>query len=254
MAKWFTWGDDVLDAGYAPIPNLLIIHQAELGLTSAEVNLICQAAAYFRQDDTLAPSGRRLAGQMGLTERQVRRVKNSLISKGYLKCTERWSPEGARITDDWDFSGLLVKCRTFMSGYGDTDVRRDGDTDVPTLHYKHTIIHTTPTPSDKNVPPTEIEKVLSELPYWKPEPEADKLWLAEFSIEYPELSAQHIKECRDFNDGRRARHKGDWKNRLRNWMKINRKKEDQGDGQGIRAHKKQPTAAERRAAVESWGK
>lgn len=58
------------------------------------------------------------------------------------------------------------------------------------------------------------------LPYWKPDPEGDVLWLAEFSLEFPDFSLQHIKECRDFHDGRRARHKGDWKNRLRNWMKI----------------------------------
>jgi len=58
------------------------------------------------------------------------------------------------------------------------------------------------------------------LQYWKPDPEGDVLWLAEFSLEFPDFSLQHIKECRDFHDGRRARHKGDWKNRLRNWMKI----------------------------------
>jgi len=62
---------------------------------------------------------------------------------------------------------------------------------------------------------------LQSLPYWKAE-ESDIPWLGEFTGEFPELTAQHIKECRDFWDGRRPRSKGDWKNRLRNWMKKGR--------------------------------
>lgn len=59
------------------------------------------------------------------------------------------------------------------------------------------------------------------LPYWKNE-EEDAAWLVEFTGEFPEITAQNIIECRDFWDGRRARGKGDWKNRLRNWMKKGR--------------------------------
>lgn len=100
--------------------------------------------------------------------------------------------------------------------------------------------------------PSPLEAALFDLPYWKPDPEADRLWLAEFSIEWPELTLADVKACRDYHDGHRARHKGVWKNRLRNWMRINREREEkQGDGSGT--HKKQSTAAQRRAAVESWG-
>jgi hypothetical protein len=62
---------------------------------------------------------------------------------------------------------------------------------------------------------------LQSLPYWKAE-DSDIPWLGEFTGEFPELTAQHVKECRDFYDGRRPRGKGDWKNRLRNWMKKGR--------------------------------
>jgi len=59
------------------------------------------------------------------------------------------------------------------------------------------------------------------LAYWKNQGD-DATWLADFQVEYPEFSLQHLIECRDFWDGRRPRGKGDWKNRLRNWMKKGR--------------------------------
>lgn len=62
---------------------------------------------------------------------------------------------------------------------------------------------------------------LQSLPYWKHE-EEDASWLTEFTGEFPEFVVQNLIECRDFWDGRRARGKGDWKNRLRNWMKKGR--------------------------------
>ena len=88
----------------------------------------------------------------------------------------------------------------------------------------------TPLPETTTETTTEITKEpsmngllpqLQSLPYWKAE-ESDIPWLGEFTGEFPELTAQHIKECRDFWDGRRPRGKGDWKNRLRNWMKKGR--------------------------------
>ena len=59
------------------------------------------------------------------------------------------------------------------------------------------------------------------LPYWG-NSEDDPTWLEDFISQFPELSGQTIIECRDFWDGRRSRSKGDWKNRLRNWMKKGR--------------------------------
>jgi len=128
--------------------------------------------------------------------------------------------------------------------------------DTPSAHIDPTITrdYLQRLPTETSTTEDLMIHALMALPYWKPDSEVDKLWLNEFSIEWPDLSLQHIKECRDFNDGRRARHKGDWKNRLRNWMRINRLKEErQGDESRTRTHKRQPTAAQRSAAVESWG-
>jgi hypothetical protein len=77
------------------------------------------------------------------------------------------------------------------------------------------------TENTKDKPINELLSQLQSLPYWKGE-EIDVNWLAEFTGEFPEFAVQNLIECRDFWDGRRPRGKGDWKNRLRNWMKKGR--------------------------------
>lgn len=167
--KWFTWGDDLLDGGYVQVPNLLITRQNQLGISPAELNLILQAAACFRQDNTLSPSGRVLGTRMGIGERQVIRLKKRLMSLGYLECTER-TMAGRRITDDWDFSGLTSALRTLVTDRGDIintppgDIidTIEGDLEVTTSHTKdHTTKQTIPKKSYgefDNVRLTDIER------------------------------------------------------------------------------------------------
>ncbi len=148
--KWFRWGDELLDSGYVQVPNALVKHQADLDLSPTDMDLIVQAAACFRQDDTMSPSGRVLAERMGISERQVTRLKKRLVSLGYLECTER-TIAGRRITDDWNFSGLMIVLKRLMSERPDTDVTPTPDvevtgapdTDVTTPHTtKQTTTHT----------------------------------------------------------------------------------------------------------------
>lgn len=143
---WFTWGDALLDRGFVQVPNCLMEYQASLKLSAVEMNLIVQAASFYRQGETLSPSVKRLASQMGLSDRQVRRTKQRLVSSGMLKCQEQ-NVEGRRTTDTWDFSGLIEKMRTLMverpdsdvSTPPDKDVKTTPDSDVRTLHTNHTV-------------------------------------------------------------------------------------------------------------------
>lgn len=63
----------------------------------------------------------------------------------------------------------------------------------------------------------EIEE-LQKLPYWKNEDEVDLDWFNEFKIDFPNFGINNIKSCRDYWDGKKTKHKGQWKSRLRNWM------------------------------------
>ncbi|MGD8228060.1 MAG: hypothetical protein PVI20_09785 [Desulfobacteraceae bacterium] len=64
---------------------------------------------------------------------------------------------------------------------------------------------------------------LRSLSAWKTSKE-DPDWLRTFITEFPSFSAADVRACRDKWDGKNpAKDKGDWKNRLRNWMKVEEK-------------------------------
>ena len=81
--------------------------------------------------------------------------------------------------------------------------------------------------------PNGLLGAIQKLPYWGPEP-TDAQWLEEFTQDYPELSLEAVKECRDYWDGRRAGSKGAWKHRLRNWCKKRKEfASAKGKGRGL---------------------
>ncbi len=83
------------------------------------------------------------------------------------------------------------------------------------------IINTT---TSKGEGAEELLDILGRLPGWRIEEEDDARWLAEISGDYVEFSALKIKECRDYFSGKPVpKHKGIWKNRLRQWMQHDEK-------------------------------
>lgn len=65
-------------------------------------------------------------------------------------------------------------------------------------------------------------KSLQNLPYWVEDYQADIVWLSEFKEDFPDFNEKHIRACRDYFDGKRVKHKGQWKSRLRNWLTHDR--------------------------------
>lgn len=60
------------------------------------------------------------------------------------------------------------------------------------------------------------------LKHWRTTPD-DVEWLQGFLQEFPEFSRDMMTACTDYySDRPEARHKGDWKNRLRNWARKER--------------------------------
>jgi hypothetical protein len=98
--------------------------------------------------------------------------------------------------------------------------------------------------------------LIAKLPYWGAGPlSEDVAWLIEFISDFPELSEKTIKDCRDYWDGRRARNKGIWKNRLRNWLKHDRERKLYLRPAGVRppAMKQLPGEEELRRKAEALG-
>lgn len=66
---------------------------------------------------------------------------------------------------------------------------------------------------------------LQMLPGWgNSQIKQDEVWLTEFLQEYPEFGHKHLKGCRDYHSSKNKHTKGQWKNRLRNWMEKEREK------------------------------
>jgi len=103
-------------------------------------------------------------------------------------------------------------------GLNPTDCRsKDGNTPLE-QKYNRSITEVAPVTECQQ----QILQELRKLPHWKVD-DKDIEWVIDFKGEFPIFWISHIKACRDYWDGKKIpRSKGDWKNRLRNWMKNDR--------------------------------
>jgi hypothetical protein len=61
--------------------------------------------------------------------------------------------------------------------------------------------------------------ILRRLKSWRYDKTDDLVWLRDFRNEFPEFDIAELRAARDYYSGRAPpKHKGGWKNRLRNWM------------------------------------
>jgi hypothetical protein len=72
-------------------------------------------------------------------------------------------------------------------------------------------------------PPTtkesEILNIFRELKGWRYDQGGDLSWLRDFTQEFPDFDLSEVRATRDYYSGQAPpKHKGIWKNRLRNWM------------------------------------
>lgn len=78
------WGI-VAEPGYQAVPDVLLFAQCELGLTSAELNVLLNVSAHWwRPKDVVFPRAGTIADRMGAAERTVQRILRSLVAKGFL--------------------------------------------------------------------------------------------------------------------------------------------------------------------------
>jgi hypothetical protein len=95
---------------------------------------------------------------------------------------------------------------------------------------------------------TALLRFMETLEGWRFRRAEDLAWLREFLAEYPEFSLSFAKACRDYHSGRvKAKHKGTWKNRFREWMEHDRQ---------FRKERSQASGADKRHTeppkLENW--
>lgn len=75
----------LVDHGYWPLPNLLMMHQAELELTSPQLNVLLNLMMHYHQRGRLPyPRTSTIAKRMGVTLGTVQRQLRSLKSRGFV--------------------------------------------------------------------------------------------------------------------------------------------------------------------------
>jgi DNA-binding MarR family transcriptional regulator len=100
----------VAAAGYQPLPDVLLFHQKELGLSSEELNVTLHILAHWYAPERLPfPSAKTIARRMGVADRTVERYLTSLRKKGYL--VKYRHPKGARRRKGHDLSPLIERLK-----------------------------------------------------------------------------------------------------------------------------------------------
>src|SRR5215211_2238749 len=129
------FGDAILEAGHTSVPNLVLNHYAELGISPAEMMFIIHIWQYWWTEKQPYPSLSTIAEKMRVSLRQAKRYAASLKEAGYLRVVPRYVPGIGQMTNEYDFSTLtsaVVACSqqaektpvTKMSPGGVTDMSR----------------------------------------------------------------------------------------------------------------------------------
>jgi Helix-turn-helix domain len=101
------FGNEILQAGFTAVPNLVLDHYGTLGITSAEMMFVIHIWQYWWTEKNPYPSLQAIADRMATSRRQVRRYTESLKEKGLLRVNERRQPGLGQVSSEYDFAPLI---------------------------------------------------------------------------------------------------------------------------------------------------
>lgn len=97
------FGDEILQAGFTAIPNLVLERYAALGVTPLELAFTIHVWHYWWNERDPYPALNTIAERMATSRRQVRRYVESLKEKGFLTVRERYVEGRGQVTSEYDF-------------------------------------------------------------------------------------------------------------------------------------------------------
>ena len=127
------WGKENIDAGWTLVPNALLIHQAALGLTPMDINIILQIARYWWQPDNHPyPSKRALADCIGVTPRTIQGRITALHKLGFIERQERRGTEKGSKTNIYRLTALAETLTPFSQEIvARRTERKQEDSEIP---------------------------------------------------------------------------------------------------------------------------
>lgn len=102
------WTPRIAQKGYAALPNLLIEHQADLGITPSEMAVVIGLLAKKWSKSNPYPSVKTLSRQSGLAANTVRNQLRRLERKGLIK---RQFRQGA--SSEYDFAPMVERLESY---------------------------------------------------------------------------------------------------------------------------------------------
>ena len=105
----FVWSPRIALSFFIQIPKLLVLHQADLGITTSEFNLIITIHYYKWTSAHPFASAKTLSNHIGLSEHAIRTNINRLVDKGYLEKIDR----GTNRPNAFDFTPLIEILESF---------------------------------------------------------------------------------------------------------------------------------------------
>jgi predicted transcriptional regulator len=104
------WGD-VAAPGYQPLPDVFLFHQAEVGLSSEELNVLLNVMAHWYDPQRMPfPRPTTIARRMGVSERTIQRLFASLVEKGFLRKVKAQNATGSVA---YDLQATVEKFRPY---------------------------------------------------------------------------------------------------------------------------------------------
>ncbi len=101
------FGSAVLEAGHTSIPNLVLEHYAELGVSTGELVFMTLCLQLKWSKGNPHPSLATIAQRMGVSRRQVRTYAAGLKARSLLTVEERIDPERGQLSSVYDFTPFL---------------------------------------------------------------------------------------------------------------------------------------------------
>ncbi len=102
------YGQMILQAGIATIPQALFLYQHALGLTATQVWFIGYLLAQRWDSGIPHPALPEVAAATGVSVRQLQSLRKSLETRHYLQIIERYNPLGQRVANGYDFTELFA--------------------------------------------------------------------------------------------------------------------------------------------------
>ncbi|WP_020407045.1 helix-turn-helix domain-containing protein [Hahella ganghwensis] len=132
------WGKENIEAGWTLIPNALLVHQASLGLSPMDLNILLQIARYWWEPDNHPfPAKKTLADCIGVTPRAIQKRIQEMEKAQFIERIERRESKSGSKTNIYRLTPLIKALLPYSKDMiAERENRKQEDKERPNLRGK----------------------------------------------------------------------------------------------------------------------